>query len=201
MLLNNFKPLLFFGGSGTFIDVTGTTRNVSSYVQPTVSGGNINNHTYNGVARSFNYSATTASNRFTDEQTSYIWAVTNNYNSNSSDFTSNGFTIFVGTGDTTVTADDYKLDTPITLSVTSAQCTQNSDGSTVTLRTFTNNTSENVIIKEIGLYLFRYTKDGATPIIMLGRKVLSTPVTIPVGASYTFTWTIDLIKNLQFTED
>ena len=199
MLVNNFKPLLYFGGSGSFKDVSGTTRNVSSYMQSATSNGNRNSHTYAGVVRNFNYANTTDSNSYTNEQTSYIWTVTNNYNAGPQDYAANGFTIFVGTGDTAVTADDYKLYTPVTLSVVSAQCTQNSDGTVITLRTFTNNTVEDVVIKEIGLYLFRYTYGGSTPIVMIGRKVLSTPVTIPVGASYTFTWTINM-NNITFTE-
>ena len=56
-------------------------------------------------------------------------------------------------------------------------------------------------VKEIGLYMFKSQNYSQTnPVIMLGRKVLASPVAIPDGASYTFSWDIDLLKDLQFTE-
>ena len=57
----------------------------------------------------------------------------------------------------------------------------------------------NLIIKEIGLYLFRSTCSayenylmpaGNVPIVMIGRKVLETPITLADGECYTFSYTI-----------
>ena len=201
MLVNNFKPLLWFGWQGTFKNVLGNTVNLSGYM-PGITSNNVRNaYQYRGL-RSFNYNYTSTTNSFTAEQTTYAWADITQYSTGSSEpqLCSTGFVLFVGTGDTAVTADDYKLDTPITLAVTGAGCYHKADGTTVITRTFQNNTESEVTIKELGLYMFRCS-GTSTPIVMLGRKVLTTPVVIPVGASYTFTWTIDLLKNVNLNDE
>lgn len=220
MLVKNFKPLLYFGNNlGTFKNVLGEEVNAKNYldkltvndnyVYSTTTGAALNGHTLYGTARSFDYTITTATNSFTDELTTYNW---NNVVMGTTsdqyvtfDLQASGFVIFVGTGDTPVTAEDYKLDAPISLNVMNASCIQNSDGTVVITRTFTNNTSNEVVIKEKGLYIFsnKYNPTRpathATPIVMIGRKVLDTPVTIPVGASYAFTTIIDM-SQITFSE-
>lgn len=206
MLLDNFKPLLFFGGGGTFVDVTGATVNLSFAIngETIQSGSNVtNNHINIGVSRSFNYNTTTATNSCIDEQDAYWWdGVVNTTSSFSSarDMQSNGFVLFVGTGDTAVASQDYCLDTPIGLTPIAAYCLTPASGIVTTSRTFENSTANDVTIKEVGLYLFRtgsYLNYGGpyTPtfhVIMIGRKVLDTPVTIPVGEARTFEYTIDM---------
>ena len=203
MLLNNFKPLLFFGGAGTVVNVLGETVNIADIINSEfLPTSNANSHQSNGVSRSFNYNTTTATNGCVNEQTSYTWlGVTSNMASGAgSDIQKkgNGFVLFVGTGDTAVTANDYCLDTPISLSVIAAYCMTPASGIVTTSRTFENNTANAVTIKEIGLYFFRtgwnrYSEDFPIgPIIMIGRKVLDTPVTIPVNEAKTFEYIIDM---------
>lgn len=114
----------------------------------------------------------------------------------------NGFTIFVGTGNAAVTANDYSLNTPVTLDVTAASCTTNANGIVTTSRTFENNTGSSVTIREIGLYIFRqHTEFSGTliPVVMIGRKVLDTPVTIPNGEQRTFEYVIDM-NHISFSD-
>lgn len=77
-----------------------------------------------------------------------------------------------------------------------------------TTRIFQNITGSEVTIKEIGLYLFRSNccayenylmPAGNVPIVMLGRKVLETPITLADGECYTFSYTIDMNK-ISFAE-
>ena len=116
MLLDNFKTLLFFGGAGTFVDVTGATVNLTDLINSEfVPTSNANSHQSNGVSRSFNYNTTTATNGCVNEQTSYTWLnVTSNMAGGAgsdSQKKGNGFVLFVGPGDTAVTSQDYCLDT------------------------------------------------------------------------------------------
>lgn len=199
MLLNNFKPLLFFGGGGTFKDVSGSTVNVSDFLTAFYASRPANNHSVNGVGRSFDYTVTTTSNNCVSEQTSYTWAnVTFNGSDADVGFRYNGFTLFVGSGNTAVTANDYCLDTPVTLNVVAASCTTNASGLVTVLRTFENNTGSSVTINEIGLYVFAYFPATA-PVVMIGRKVLSTPVTIPNGEQRTFEYIVDM-NHISFSE-
>lgn len=217
MLVNNFKPLLFFGNNlGTFKNVLGNDVSVKDFLgkltltDTRMYGASdnymniINNHTLWGISRSFNYDITTSTNSCTDEQTTYGWqSVVIGVTGYNLPMQECGFTMFVGTGNTAVTASDYKLDTPLTLDVLSASCIQNSDGTVEVQRTFKNNTGNDVVIKEKGLYVFSgkgtTTFNAPVPIVMIGRKVLDAPVTIPDGGVYTFTTTIDM-SQITFSE-
>lgn len=219
MLVNNFKQLISFS-DGNFTDVAGNAVAVENFLMPGMSAGTSTNRAANGFnnlsqTRHYNYNSTTASNSYVDEQTSYTWynvvstfadnATTMNNSTTNAGFRKNGFTMFVGTGDTAVTADDYKLDTPVTLDVLNASCVHNSDNTTVITRTFQNNTGNDVVIKEKGIYVFASQSgnsglsSGGVPVVMIGRKVLDTPVTIPNGGAYTFTTTIDM-SQITFSE-
>jgi hypothetical protein len=99
--------------------------------------------------------------------------------------------IVVGTSDTPVTRDDYKLGSQIAHGNATGQLTYGavSVDAPVTystgylirvVRVFTNNGSGDVTVKEIGVYFY----NQAYYFCMI-RDVLSTPVTIPAGYSWT----------------
>lgn len=197
MLNNNFKKLLFFGNKGSFTNVLNNSVTLADMVTATASY-TTNNHTNLGTGRSFNYTTTLSSNTLTQELTTYPWHGITTTSSNDNMYEKhNGFTLFVGSGTTAPTVNDYKLDTPVELDVLAASCYQNEDGKVITTRTFYNNTGSSVTLNEIGLYLFKPAKNaagssGTQPIVMLGRKVFNNPVTIAAGDSYTFTYTVDM---------
>ena len=203
MLLNNFKPLLFLGGNGSFTNVLGNSVNSSTilnseFYQYTV----LNSHQTTGSARSFNYNTTTGANAYTQEKTTYNWRGVTEEDINSTTMvpTSNGFTLFVGNGNTAVTSSDYCLDNAIELDVTASSCTTNSNGIVTVQRTFENNTGSVVTISELGLYFFRtggYLAES--PIVMIGRKVFDSAVTIPDGEQRTFEYII-YMNHINFTE-
>ena len=224
MLTKNFRNLLSFYLDNDYKDVLGQTRKgytifggigTNSQYDTTVTGGGlnlINGYEFRGTNRSFNYGSNTATNSFTNEQTTYRW---NNVLANQStsgtrnlytNQIANGFVLFVGTNNnnenenigTTASENDYCLNKAVELSVTSASCTSLSSSKTYVSRTFANNTENDVEIKEIGCYIFtEFCKDTdvqpySLPIVMIGRKVLTSPVTIPVGEQRTFTYVIDM---------
>ena len=191
MLLNNFKPLLSFYHGSTFKDVLGNTVNKGDMLAGHTAVSSNNNHYLTGSTLAYNYDATTASNTFTDEQTSYNWTGVA-FTSNANDIWENGFTIFVGSGTTAAAATDFKLETPLTLDVLSAACYHNANEKTVVQRTFKNTTGSSVTVNEVGCYLFRNTYNGTNPVILIGRTVLTTPVIIPDGDMYTFQYEINL---------
>lgn len=191
MLLNNFKPLLSFYHGSTFKDVLGNTVNKGDILSKHGATQGSNDHYITGSTLAYNYNATTASNSFTDEQTSYNWNSVV-YNPDSLENWENGFTIFVGSGTTAATVTDFKLETPLTLDVLSAACYHNSNEKTVVQRTFKNVAGSSVTVNEIGCYLFRDNYQSTTPIILIGRTVLTTPVTISDGDMYTFQYEIDM---------
>ncbi len=216
MLLNNFKPLISFYNGAKFVNVLG-----AEVAKTTILCGNsnsntnlsgTNSHNYGGSTLSYNYTTTAAANNFTKEQTTYNWlgvvgvsASSGNPNYISARF--NGFVLFIGTGNKEVQADDYCLDNAIELKVTASSCYHNADEKTIVSRSFYNNTEEDVEIKEIGLYFFmspcgcvsNYTSSFVQPIVMVGRKVFETPITIQKGEQYTFNYTIDM-SQVSFEE-
>ena len=154
------------------------------------------------VTRSFNYITTTASNGFVDEQAKYGWKdIVCNSSSWAATDRYNGFTLFLGSGDTPVTPEDYKLENAVILDVTAASCYQEPNGKIIVSRTFKNNTEEAVTIKEAGCYLFAQIPNAQyyAPVVMIARKVLKTPVIIPVGEIYTFNYSIDMSR-ISFEE-
>ena len=209
MLVNNFKNLMFFGEmSVPFIGVDGSEVPPAYFLQGASNGNIYNSHQYEGVVRSFNYNTTTGSNDYINEQEKYQWNTVVNAGDNSSPTTlalggANGFTLFAGTGDNAVSSSDYCLNSPIALEVQAAACTVQGEYNEkiVTSRTFRNNTEAEVTIKEVGLYIFQSKGNPAykQPHVMIGRKVLETPVVIPVNDSYTFNYTIDM-SQISFSE-
>ncbi len=226
MLTNNYKTLLSFNKNKTFKNVLGDTVDIKTvlggqglngktteystnagstgitYTASTPRTWVENNHEYRASVSSFNYDATTATNSYTKETTSYNWAnvvcYVNSQGSNShANLIYNGFVLFVGDGTTEPTETDYQLANAVELDVASASCVHNANGKTYVARTFTNNTGSDVTIKELGCYLFAASVPPTTeplsqfPIVMIGRTVLDTPVTIANGDSQTFTYVIE----------
>lgn len=104
-----------------------------------------------------------------------------------------GYGIVVGTGETAVEIDDYVLETPIANGVGAGQLQYGATsfiavsvvGSTAKFtisRTFTNDSGDNIDVKEVGLY------SAFTQSFMLERTLL--PFTINDGESGTVTYTI-----------
>jgi hypothetical protein len=101
------------------------------------------------------------------------------------------FGIVVGSSDTPVTRDDYKLGSQIAHGNATGQLMYGavSFDAPVTygtgylfrvMRVFTNNSGADITVKELGVYAGVYTV-----YVCLIRDVLSTPVTIPNGYSWT----------------
>ena len=203
MLTNNFKVLMDFNPNGNFKDVFNNTIAKGDIIKGVQSDAfsATNARDYISDTSRFDYVVTTATNSFTDEQSKYNWKGVLTSNSTKITSTSNrqlrfnGFVLFVGTGETAEAATDFKLNTPVELSVTSASCTHTAYNKTLVTRTFQNNTANAVTVKEVGLYLFAHqgssTETDFYPTVMLGRKVLDVPVTLAVGDTYTFTYNLD----------
>lgn len=201
MILDNFKPLISFYPTGTFKNVLGNTVNKTDFLgaqggDSSSYGQAINGHYRTGSNLQYNYNTTTGSNTYIDEQTSYKWTgiVRSNvtYNlQNYPEYWANGFTLFVGSGTTAPTTQDYKLQTPLTLDVVSASCIPQENEKVSVIRTFQNNTGADVTVNEVGCYLFKHYND-ITPVVMIGRKVLDSGIVIPAGDIYTFTYIIDM---------
>lgn len=219
MLLNNFKPLLYFGNGGNFKNVKGSSVNLSEFLglvnpyadyssNPRVNA--LNGHVVSGAMRSFNYNTTTGTNSCIDEQTAYAWENTVQSYAGSATFyyfntfRANGFVLFVGSGEKEEDLEDYKLENPLVLQVKNASCFTQADGKVITQRTFYNHTEEDVTINEVGLYIFAHqylssNQSGVqrtltSNVVMIGRKVLASPVILKTGEMYTFTYTIDMSK-------
>lgn len=116
-----------------------------------------------------------------------------NYDSTSispGNFNFTGCQIYLGTGNVTPTIDDYKLSGELVTGLTSQEKSTTANNNSITFSAIaTNNTESPVTIKEIGLGGY-YT--GSTPfVVLLTRDVLTTPVTLNVGDSKTFSITID----------
>lgn len=105
-------------------------------------------------------------------------------------FNFSGCQIYLGTGNVTPTIDDYKLSGELVTGLTSQEKSTTANNNSITFSAIaTNNTESPVTIKEIGLGGY-FT--GSTPcVFLLTRDVLTTPVTLNVGDSKTFSITID----------
>lgn len=167
------------GEEYAFTDITGysstSTGGYSPYYYPLVP-----------------YAATTGSNDYTEEQGSYTYKITYTASSTSGYYNfSASPLIYVGTGTDEVTADDYKLSSAAALTPTAAECKYS--GTTYnTIRTFINDTEEDITVTEMGLYLAPNKGSTASYAVLIAREVLSSPVTIGVGETYTFTYTLNL---------
>lgn len=104
----------------------------------------------------------------------------------------NGY-LMLGTGTTTPTADDYRLESPITtnLSCDSVSVSRTSLIKTYTA-TFTNSGSSDITVTEVGFIVcifYNYSnQDQKSNNFLMDRTVLETPITIPAGESRTVTY-------------
>ena len=199
MLLNNFKLLFQFYPDSTFVNVLGDTVYKGNILAGQPDSDRYNGHCNYASNLLYNYNPNVGSNNYTSEQKTYAWTGITGARCNSDLYGRyNGFVLFVGTGDTPPTPDDYKLENAVELGVLTASCIHYANGRTIVSREFFNNTDENVTIKEIGCYIFANTSPNQ-PLIMIARKVLPNPVVIPEGQNYTFTYTIDT-SQISFAE-
>ena len=101
------------------------------------------------------------------------------------------FGIVIGTGETTVTMTDYKLQTQVTTNIAHAIttfATENPDTSTwraAISRALTNNTGATLSVKEVGLYC-TFTASGY--IVCADRTLYA--VDVPSGVSLTLTYRV-----------
>ena len=113
--------------------------------------------------------------------------------------------IDVGFGDTAESADDYKLDVPNVTAqlvplassltcVSQSSETKNSEDIFACSAVFKNETEEDLVVKEIGLCSgnMQSSLSSFSDCVLLFRTVLSAPVTIAAGESYTFTLHVKL---------
>ncbi len=106
------------------------------------------------------------------------------------------FGILVGSGTKAVTRDDYNLVSKIAHGSEAGQLAygattvEDPDGTppdTVfrVIRTFTNNYAESITVNEIGLAFHTYDNSAGALCFLIARDVLSTPQSIPSGATLT----------------
>ena len=103
--------------------------------------------------------------------------------------------IGVGTGDTPVTYEDYKLNNIIALPQSNFNIVDIKDESGeaigLSLKVVCNNTTgSDVTIKEIGVYSGCYTKTNNGIPFLVMREVLHTPVSVPNGSSAVISFNI-----------
>lgn len=113
-------------------------------------------------------------------------------NSTATGVTGTGFGVFCGSGDTSPTEDDYTLAEPLSLSYTAGSISKTYP-SKIIQYTVQNNNAEAVTIRELGLCMvYQYANNPASNfIILLNRKLLSTPITLEVGEQALITFTVD----------
>ena len=199
MLLNNFKLLFQFYPDNTFVNVLGDTVYKGNILAGQPDADRYNGHCNYASNLLYNYNPNVGSNNYTSEQKTYAWTGITGARCNSDLYGRyNGFVLFVGTGDTPPTPDDYKLENAVELGVLTASCIHYANGRTIVSREFFNNKDEDVTIKEIGCYIFANISPNQ-PLVMIARKVLPTPVIIPDEQHYMFTYTIDT-SQISFAE-
>ena len=209
MLTTNFlKMITTLGQSTTAIKVDGTEATMSF---PTL--------TYSQAARTYGYTQSESTYLFTKETATVSDLATNSkdyayteqdinvYNAfytNSTSgigYYSNTIAMLVGTGTTSPTKDDYKLEAQIELESRRDICYFNPSGKLVLARDFRNNTEGSVSINELGIYLVcchhgTSTSNQSVNTFLIAREVLESPVTLAVGDSEFFTYTINMQNSI-----
>lgn len=191
MLTNNFIKVLFIlSGNVTATDVNNEQKTM--YRMYGTGGTNVT-LSYNTDESCGYFTKEIGSNLKQYDSQMYSGNVYNAFYTNSnSSYTSNTLAMLVGTGSTSPTLDDYKLESQIELTSGVDACRMDANSSIITLtREFINNTGAPVTINEVGVYNVscdRYTSN----IFLIGREVLDEPVIIDNGKSYTFSYFIDM---------
>lgn len=106
------------------------------------------------------------------------------------------FWVGVGSGETEPTTDDYSLESVLSnLTLVSRTSVWGGDETPImygTTTVYRNDTSSPITVKEVTMY---YAWQGHTDnnnSLCFARSVLETPVTIGVGESYAFTYSIEI---------
>lgn len=103
-------------------------------------------------------------------------------------------TMFVGSGGTEPTENDYKLETPVLLTCLTAPTLVLGKYDLTYTITLKNETGADTTIREIALAMYAPAATGNSAnhsAVMLARRVLSNPVALPNGGAYTFSWKMD----------
>lgn len=201
MLTNNFKKMIMtLNGNKTGITVEGT--------QGTMYQGNSNDTSIGTYTLGYNNNESTG--RFVKELGNTVSGIFTYGNGNSN----NAFNFYdpysykstlamlVGTSDTPPTVDDIKLGNQIQLTHINDSCSM-IDGVISLIREFQNNTESEVTIKEVGLYVISGNTGSSTStfenlfIFLVGRNILQTPVTIPIGDIASFQYRVDFKLNTE----
>ena len=109
-----------------------------------------------------------------------------------------GWYVNVGYGDTAVDKDDYKLDDDNIIDTNSLTFVTNAVNNTTpaircAITTYRNNTNADVVVKEVGLVGKCYnTANELRRNVLIARKVLATPITVPANGVMSFTYSIDM---------
>lgn len=112
-------------------------------------------------------------------------------------------TMFVGSGGTEPTENDYKLEAPVLLTCLTAPTLALGKYDLTYTLTLKNETGADTTIREIALAMYVPAATGSTAnhsAVMLARRVLSNPVDIPSGGAYTFSWKMDFSELPGFTK-
>ena len=102
--------------------------------------------------------------------------------------------LIVGSGNTEATENDIKLENIITnlTYLTGNMLNGSGDYVKIVTVTYKNNTSDTVIINEVGLMAGLYNSGSSSKkYILLGRVVLQNPVIMNPGDIYTFSYIIE----------
>lgn len=127
------------------------------------------------------------------------FALNSQYSSVNSDILSNldirrNLKLVFGSGSAEEAADDYALASKINTFAaynTETQASFDSAFKTVFIATVINNSGSNITVSEVGLEKILYTDPGnkdESYSFLMTRIVLTEPVTIPSGSSYTFSF-------------
>ena len=180
MLLNNFRRVLV----NTISDSLRLSQTMGMTGEIKTTGGTV----YKPSDKSYMDSPQTSGLNYDCN----ICTSSTNYDSTSiptGNFNFTGCQIYLGAGNVTPTIDDYKLSGELVTGLTRQEKSTTANNNSITFSAIaTNNTESPVTIKEIGLGGY----NSSTPcVVLLTRDVLTTPVTLNVGDSKTFSITID----------
>lgn len=141
------------------------------------------------------YNTSTSGSLYSNSYNSIIGSVFSGVNIEDSQ-SSNYIGIYIGTGDTTPTPDDYTLESPLTSSsVSRTNINPNSsaildeNNNVIGVRrmvTYQNITASDIVVKEIGTFWnTHYTSTGAIKLFLIERTVLDEPVTLEPNGTIT----------------
>ncbi len=180
MLLNNFRRVLV----NTITDSLRLSQTMGMTGEIKTTGGTV----YKPSDKGYMDFPQTSSLSFDCN----ICTSSTNYDSTSiptANFSFTGCQIYLGAGNVTPTIDDYKLSGELVTDLTPQKKSTTANNNSITFSAIaTNNTESPVTIKEIGLGGYNSSIPCA---VLLTRDVLTTPVTLNVGDSKTFSITID----------